>query len=349
MYFDAVHTYLTSNGFESLLESAALSANSPVKLNEINKIDVILAKHGEYYHPSCVVVDRKEHRISLALNVALVSKGRQILSKEYRTFQHLNTVYPWSFLPQVYACGDVMMANREKVSMFLGQWFDDFHEFHWTRNPGSGNQTLVLWDPDMGSRPLTIDQAAVIYEQAAKILTAYFNLMTFEQIFAWHHAAGDFIVNVDRGEPQVKLITVRQYSPLFDQVEPDLETIVQGLQVFLFNLSLRMRLDRLDGVGEMTWAPNLTVMASVRGFFSGLALQLAAHDLPPEMAHYVNTYLRSLSISGLTDGLGAVAATYDPATPGLDLIKNHLKSHAAVLRDALRESSAGEAIVESTI
>jgi hypothetical protein len=223
------------------------------------------------------------------------------------------------------------MGGAEKVSMFLGQWFDGFHEFHWSRHPDARMQRLAVWDPATGTRHLTKQQAEGIYQQAAMILTAYFNPITFEQIFAWHHAAGDFIVNAAQDPPAVKLITVRQYAPLFKNVEPGPETIMQSWQVFLFNLSLRMRLDRLDGVGDMTWAPGLALKASVKGFFKGLRLQLTAQDLPSELADHFCIYIKSLSKSDITDGLGAVVATYNPAMPGLDIVKAHVRSHAAAL------------------
>jgi hypothetical protein len=163
------------------------------------------------------------------------------------------------------------------------------------------------------------------------ILTAYYNPMTFEQIFAWHHAAGDFIVNIDQGRPEVKLITVRRYAPLFENIEPDPETVIQCLQIFLYNLSLRMRLDRLDGVGEMARAPDLVVKATVQGFFKGLNLQLTAQDLPLELASIFRTYIKLQSKQDIIDGITDVISTYDPAMPGLVLLQDQLVSHAEML------------------
>jgi hypothetical protein len=46
------------------------------------------------------------------------------------------------------------------------------------------------------------------------LLTAYYNIDTGEQIFPWHHAAGDFVVTpLAEGFP-VKLIAVRGYAIL---------------------------------------------------------------------------------------------------------------------------------------
>ena len=86
MYFDAVHAFLASNGFKPLLKSVAPHVSHPVKLNEINTIDVVLEKHGEFYHPSCIAVDIHGQRVSLVMNVALAAPAREILHREYGIF-----------------------------------------------------------------------------------------------------------------------------------------------------------------------------------------------------------------------------------------------------------------------
>ncbi len=297
MYFEAVHAFLSSNSFEHVLTAAAASIGKPININDINKIDTVLEKHGEYYHPSRILIDIHGQRLALVLNVAISSKGRECLQREYGNLQKLNAAYGWPFLPQVYATGNVQLKDLRHVSMFLGQWFEGFHEFHLTRDPNSGKQKVIVWDPIKGSYDLSTAQVAAVYERAASILTAYFNLETYEQIFSWHHAGGDFIVNFEQEQPQVKLITVRQYAPLFEQVEHDAQALMQALFVFLLNLSIHMRLDRLDGVGDVAWVPDVAVPATLRGFFKGLTLQLAALDVPQDAARsfsqlFKNTFNR---------------------------------------------------------
>jgi len=335
MYFEAAHAFLSSNGYEPLLKAVSKTLLSPMTIDEINKINIILEKHGEYYHPGRIEVLVKGQTVALVLNVALSSQGRACLQREFGLLRQLEEAYAWKFLPQVYAMGEVKLAGGPKASMFLGQWFQGFHEFHLVRDPDSGEPCLVVWDPLQGPRPLSTSQAEAIYEQAATILTAYFNLMTFEQVFAWHHAAGDFIVNIDQGQPRVKLITVRRYTPLFEQIEHDAETFMQALLVFLLNLSIRMRLDRFDGVGDMAWAQDVAVPATVQGFFKGLDLQLAALDLPQEVVGHFRNYLKRHSKIDLLDALTAVARRFDPAMPGIDLVMDRLGLHAASLRAVL--------------
>ena len=330
-YFEAVHAFLSSNGFENVLTSASTIMGKPLNLKDINTIEIILEKHGEYYHPSRIEADVQGQRLAMVLNVAFSTKGRACLQREYGVLQKLMTAYTWPFLPRVYAAGEVQLPGLGNVSMFLGQWFRGFHEFHLTRHPDASHNQLIVWDPNKGPVYLSDAQVESIYEQAAEILTAYFNLETYEQIFAWHHAAGDFVVNTEQEQPQVKLITARQYAPLFEQVENDAEALMQALFLFLLNLSIRMRLDRLDGVGAVGWAPDVAVPATVKGFFLGLARQLAALDVPQKAAQNFRNYLKMHSKNDILDGLAAVSDRYDSAMPGLSVVKGHLPAHAASL------------------
>ena len=94
------------------------------------------------------------------------------------------------------------------MAMFLGEWFSGFNEFHLSRDPATGQGRILVWDYGAGDFFLSPEQAAGVYKEAAKILTAYYNLETFEQIFSWHHAAGDFVLKLEKGRMKVRLITV---------------------------------------------------------------------------------------------------------------------------------------------
>jgi hypothetical protein len=48
--------------------------------------------------------------------------------------------------------------------MFLGDWFDGFHEFHLTRRPGNNKPAIVVWDG--AGRP------CLLSEKQAPICTA---------------------------------------------------------------------------------------------------------------------------------------------------------------------------------
>ena len=214
--------------------------------------------------------------------------------------------------------------------MFLGQWLDGYHEFHLSRGHASKADDLVVWDPERGNFCLSEEQQLAVYRQAAMILTAYYNLETFEQVFAWHHAAGDFVVKAEKqsGIIDVKLITVRKYAPLFKASKTELDTLFQGLLLFLLNLSLRMRLDRLDGVGDMVWAGDRAVAGTVQGFFDGLTLQIRCDRVPQETMQVLGGYLTQLSAVDTLDLLKAIVDRFPVQSPETYLIKSNIESHA---------------------
>ena len=111
-------------------------------------------------------------------------------------------------------------------------------------------------------------EAFRIFEESSKILALYYDGRDFSRIGAWHHAAGDFIVKARDDEGiNVRLTTVRKYEPL-----PETENAAPmiALVYFFLDTTVRMRLDRLNGVGETVWADDFAVTATVKGFIEGL-------------------------------------------------------------------------------
>ena len=153
----------------------------------------------------------------------------------------------------------------------LGQWFEDFHEWHLHRGE-NGEAHLVIWDFRKGYRRAEASEAFEIYKQAARILTLYYNMKSTHQIYPWLHAAGDFIVKSDNGAVEVRLTTARGYEPLMIFLEQQELNHVMALVSFFLNLTIRMRLDRWEGVGEVAWAGDVCVGATVAGFFEALRI-----------------------------------------------------------------------------
>lgn len=225
--------------------------------------------------------------------------------------------------------------------MFLGQWFEGYNEFHIARDPSDNAEKIIVWD-DAGSRFfLSAEQHSELYRQAARILAYYYNAETFEQIFAWHHAAGDFIVRIENGLVDLKLITVRRYAPLIQNLNhPENsvkgpEMILQALLLFFLGLSIRMRLDRLDGVGDITWADSRAVPATLEGFFEGLALKPRTPELPDAIDQCFGYYLSLCSQQDLFELTAAVVDTFNPMFPETPIVKQHLAEHAASLHRSI--------------
>lgn len=76
-------------------------------------------------------------------------------------------------------------------------------------------------------------------------MTCYYNAETFEQIFPWHHAAGDFVIKLQKNNMKMKLITVRQYAPMLENknetaknnTDSDIYLMLEAMLVFFLNLS----------------------------------------------------------------------------------------------------------------
>ena len=208
------------------------------------RLSIFLEKHGAFYHPARLQVAVKDQTLSFVVNVAASTHGRKAISREVKALERLNDQRPFGWFPQVYSFAS------DELPMFLGDWFDGFHEFHLTRRPDSDEPAIVVWDGTATPCLLSEKQAADLYRNAAMILTACYDPITSCQIFPWHHAAGDFVVRVEGEGVTVRLITVRDYVPMSGfAAEPDNErSLLDALVVFFIHLSVRMRLDRLDGV-----------------------------------------------------------------------------------------------------
>ena len=67
----------------------------------------------------------------------------------------------------------------------------------------------------------------------------------------------------------VRLITARQYLGMMEaEPETDLETRLEAALYFIANLTMHMRLDRLDGTGDLAWADAASVYPTLRGRLS---------------------------------------------------------------------------------
>jgi len=340
-YFGAVRAFLENRGLEILSRAAAQRLQQKVKPEDIREIRIRLEKHGEFYHPARIEVLLGQQSIFFVLNVAVSKTGILTIHGEYRNLKRLNDGFPLSFLPQVYGFGQTTTAGKRKISIFLGQWFEGYNEFHISRDMSDNSEKIIVWD-DAGSHYfLSTEQQSELYRQAARILAYYYNVETFEQIFAWHHAAGDFIVRIENGLLDLKLITVRRYAFLIQN--PDHlgnsvkgpEMILQALLLFFLGLSIRMRLDRLDGVGDITWADSRAVPATLEGFFEGLALKPQIPELPDAIDQCFGYYLSVCSQEDLLELTKAVAHEFNPRSAETSIVKQHLEAHVESLHRSI--------------
>ena len=339
-YFYAARDFLEKNRFEIVARAISQRLHRNIKPQEIEEIRICLEKHGEFYHPARIETILKGITIPFVLNVAVSGAGKSCVQREYRLLKRLNADFPFSFLPRVFDL-DYVSIQDDEIGMFLGEWFEGFNEFHISFDPSDKKYKIVVWDHEHGNYFLTTAQTMELYRKVARILTCYYNVETFEQILSWHHGAGDFVLKCQNHKIDIKLITVRQYRPMFENnginKDPDTELILEALLVFFLNLTIKMRLDRLDGVGEIVWSGDIAVQGTLKGFFEGLDLKPQVSLFTEPLADCFRTHLLSCAHRDLLDLNRSIAKTYHPKAPETPVIRHHLEQHVDDLYNAIRQ------------
>jgi hypothetical protein len=336
-YFQATRSFLESDSYEMITGAITKRLGHDVRLQDIDEIRINLEKHGQFYHPARVATILFEKQLSFVLNVAISESGRRLIGREYQLLKRLNTAQSFHYLPQTYGFGRIRGPQGLSFNMFLGEWFEGYHEFHMSIDPADQKPQILVWDDALGSFFLSRGQMQRLYAEAAKILTCYYNLESFEQISAWHHGAGDFVIKIENDKLRLKLITIRQYAVMFES-QNDAQTeqsapqlILQALLVFFLNLSLRMRLDRLDGAGEMMWSDDAAVEATLIGFLEALSMKPDIAALPDSALACFIAYLSSCTKKDLLDLSQAIVNRFNPKMPELPLIKKNISEHIETL------------------
>ncbi len=340
-YFKAASQFLSENQFTPLRTGLAALLNRDVGKIKIKTICLHLEKHGAFYHPlkvetvleddaSVNFASVKPVSVNLALNGAVSKQGRMLINKEYHTLQKFNNNLPYDYLPRVFACGEIQ-TDKVGLGFFLGQWFDEFKEFHVSEN--QGKQVIAVWHSNGGIDTLSFKEAGPIYEKIARILTVYYDIETFEQICAWHHAAGDFIVKYSPGNTDVRLITVRKYAAIseFGESKTDRTAcILPALLIFFINLTIRIRLDRLDGTGRMIWLGRIILDAAVAGFFKGLDQKSPVYEYG-DLSRAFIVFFKQFDPKQLAAMAQNVIGADHPDRSEMDLIRGNLSRHCGAL------------------
>ncbi|MDL1969180.1 MAG: hypothetical protein LWW97_11755 [Deltaproteobacteria bacterium] len=347
-YFYAVRSFLKKDEFKSITFAISQYLNQNIKPEEIQEIHIYLEKHGEFYHPARIETFINGSRIFFVLNAAISSAGKGFIKREFEILNKLNNEF--SFIPKVYTQGKICIKNKNvEISMFLGEWFEGFNEFHISQNKYKQAKKdsiikIVVWDHEKGNFFLSDDETLELYSQAAMILTCYYNAETFEQIFPWHHAAGDFVIKLQKNNMEMKLITIRQYAPMLknkneiakNNTGSDIYLMLEAMLIFFLNLSIRNRLDRIDGVGEIVWSDNIAVEGTLKGFLKGLSKNSSNNLIPDTLAANFINYISCFSKTDLLQLCNSIVNTYSPMAPELSVIRQNLKNHVDLLYNSIK-------------
>lgn len=331
-YFMAAESFLYENDFEVIRKAAVNTSLEPISSLSIKDVNICLVKHGRFYHPSKIVVQLKNnHVFSLTLNIAFSIEGIACVDRECRALISLYNRF--DYVPKVFGKNSYVMKNGLRYSIFSTQWFDNYHEFHLSIDK-EGIQRIIVWDSEKGNYYLSEEASFILYRKIAGILTCCYDPFSGNQIQPWHHAAGDFIINNDNPDVDVRLITVRQYTSLFQELPDDDDTLAEAAIIFLIGMSLRTRIDRADGVGEILWAASYAVQATAQGFFEGLFSNAPSSDRETTLKKKIIDLSLDLTPDDLLDYSRMIIESYNPLSPDLPIIEKNIENHVWDLHQA---------------
>lgn len=336
-YFFAARNFIESLDAE-VLSLMASGSDAPITaFSTIESVRIMLEKHGAFYHPARVLLKSNGKAYPFVLNLAVSKAGLDCIKSEFQRLRNLNQRYDLCFLPKVYAEGNIIISGRRQLGMFIGEWFEGFHEFHLTLQPYN-KHAIAVWDPDKGLIVLSEQEMILLYQQAAAILTYYYDVFSFERIDHWHHAAGDFVVKQSGSEFSTRIITVRDYAPLFGADEINAETVIAALLYFLLDMTIKMRVDRLDGVGQTVCAGDMAIIGVFKGFFQGLQLKRQTGQYPDDsLENGLKNLAESCSRSDWQAMASHIIASYPDGTPEKSLMLQFIDRHLDVFHQTMRK------------
>jgi hypothetical protein len=339
-YLGAVQYLLLKNNCQKMLGALAHRLGRLVTLEEVDGIEIRTEKHGAFYHVARADVNVSGQIVSFAVNVAVTDTARAQLERDFKFLRGLTNQYNYKFLPQVYFKGAGIYRQPAKprrwLHMFVAEWFRDYHEFHLHRDQADGSSRMLLWDLDSGSHYLSEGQCVTLYRLGAKILTLYYNWNNFKQIYPWHHAAGDFVLRKKGDTVDLRLVTVRDYAAVVDFTSSKKAGKLLALILFFLHLTIQMRIDRLDGVGDVVWAEDYCLEGTVTGFFEGLTSgpTKARKGTPP--AAEILDILRGFENEEWLSLLEEWTETYKPSGEELTLVLEKALDHFHKLEGFLK-------------
>ena len=334
VYFEAISAFLCKDDLAGLIRAVKICFQGDIQTADIKAVRIFLMKHGEFYHPAKIEVDSRKAVFPFVVNTAVSQQGRDLMETEFENLRKMGESFPFNDIPRAFDAGEIKTANGI-ISLFLGEWFDGFHEFHLSHKAGCAEPGLVVWDDAGGSYFLEKSRIPTVYKEAAALLTSYYDFFSTDHIGRWHHAAGDFILRDDQNSIAVKLITVRQYRPLLPLVNPGLDVLLEALLLFFLNLSIKLRLDRLDGVGDWVMADEHAIIEVIHGFFSGLNRQVGIGRIPGDLLTAVKGYFGAVGREALMELCLELVDRLYRNSPEKDLVDAELEAHVCLLHDRL--------------
>ncbi len=325
-YMESIRTFL----LEHLKEFHGLVLEKSQTTAEIRSIDLVAEKRGADYFPASVRVRTLKDEIWFAVNVAMTERGLSRIWQDYELLKSLGSKGENKFLPEVFFINTLQDKSASMVGspirMFLAEWFRGYHEFHIANSVKNNQSVFSFWDTDNGYTEFSELVALQLIEKVSYVLGYFFNLDTFQEIYPWHHAAGDFIAKL-APFPDVKLITVRQYESRVSFPDDSHENLNDALLIFLANLTIRARIDRIDGTGEFVWLRGQFVKSIFMGFLKSM---MTKEQEKSGSYDFFKKFIKTLGTRTIEDWSQLfiqIIESYDQRAPDFEIIKENLVDH----------------------
>jgi hypothetical protein len=337
-FFEGIRDFVWQNQGQKLARLLKKKQGSPVDPGHIEALVLRYEKYGTLYHVVSVEAGTKKNRWKFALSVAQYLEARETLDREFQLLHRLNKKYEFPYIPRAYFKGIRKIKkgpHQETFLMALCSWFEGYHEWHFQKLDNHA-ETALIWDMEKGYHCATKQDVGQIIRQASRILTLYFDPNTFHHIDPWHHGAGDFVVKKKQRAIEVRLITVRGYEPMEAFPADHTLSTREALFLFFLEMTIKMRLDKSEGMGSPLWASPTVIAPVLDGFVEALRLKEKRGDISPFLVEEFFDHLRRLSEEDLYSKMVQFARKYRHSDPvDFACIHQNLEKHVSDLYKVL--------------
>jgi len=340
-YFAAIKKFILQKSGASIIRILERVLRRDLEISDLEKITIRYEKYGTLYQIASVEIIVGADKVKFGASMALTSEAKAQMALEYEIIEKLNQMLNQdiNYIPDMYLKSVIRVERKEitdTVVISLFEWFEDYHEWHVKKD--DGGEHIVIWDLQSGYRLATDKQVYDIIKHASKILTLYYNVQTYDQIFPWHNGAGDFVAKFEEDKADVRLITVRGYGPLVLSDEREFIDPLKALVLFFLSITVKMRIDRDDGMGKHVWADSITPLPVIDGLLEGLRVQESKGMCPPDSRNMVRHVLKGMELDEINTMLNSQLSIYSHIDPvDSQIIAEHLEQHAKEVFQALRE------------
>ena len=310
-------------------------------LNDIENILIRYEKYGSLYQIGSIEISGRHHVNKFGVSMALTPNAKVQMAVEYQNTENLDALlYPdTNFLPKMYLKNLVRVKRNERIDsvlISLFEWFEGYHEWH-VQKDDEGKERILVWDFQNGYWFAEDNQVYDIIQKASKILTIYYNVQTYTQIFPWHHGSGDFIAGFVEGKADVRLIAVRGYGPLVVSDEREFIDPLKALVGFFLTLTVKMRIDKDEGMGKPVWSNSITPLPVIDGFLEGLRVQESRGMCPSNSAHMARQVLKGRDVNEIKSMLYFQMNRYRCIDPvDSEVIADHQDRHTEEIFQAIK-------------